>query len=401
MPSRVQLQIAESEERKKRQEKFRKRTRSFFNKARLLAKDTDAWVAVIVRDRSGRIQSFRASDNPQWPPSIKDLIVSRPCQNSMILYTDQDQKRDHPSGTHEFLEKHVVSGFWKEVADDASDSVLEDGGADPFVREIRTASVEIEAVSDSTIKVDQCHVGKEVEASQESPKDKTIETFGPQQWTAVNMRESDSASVVRPKEPKGATLDAPVEPLCTSADADSPSVDPVESAHNAAPNFKRGSDDARVEVGHSDHFTADPIGELKNTPLDALAESDDTIVNVLWNSDITRDVPKEAMAMAVLDTTEFNHTASEQDMIDLNVPGAKSRGEAKGSGGQSADAARVLCTMSQYGGAQSSEGLGDWQLVGWRRMADRGSGQGRGSKSSAGIDPRELLEGWDWVFQRK
>jgi len=44
MPSRLQLQIdlADAEERKKRQEKFRKRTRSFFNKARLLAKDTDA-----------------------------------------------------------------------------------------------------------------------------------------------------------------------------------------------------------------------------------------------------------------------------------------------------------------------------------------------------------------------
>jgi hypothetical protein len=45
------------------------------SKAKLLAKDTDAWVAVIIRDRSGRIQSFRSSNNRYWPPSIKDLIV--------------------------------------------------------------------------------------------------------------------------------------------------------------------------------------------------------------------------------------------------------------------------------------------------------------------------------------
>jgi hypothetical protein len=87
MPSLLQFQVelADAEERKKRQEKFRKRTRSFFNKARLLAKDTDAWVALVVRDRSGRVQSFRSSDSPYWPPSIQDLIVSGYFSISMIL----------------------------------------------------------------------------------------------------------------------------------------------------------------------------------------------------------------------------------------------------------------------------------------------------------------------------
>ena len=87
MPSRVQFQtkLKEAEERKKRQEKFRKRTRSFFNKARLLAKDTDAWVALVVRDRAGRVQSFRSSESFYWPYSIKDLIVSRHFLTSINL----------------------------------------------------------------------------------------------------------------------------------------------------------------------------------------------------------------------------------------------------------------------------------------------------------------------------
>ena len=81
MPSRRQNQTAaeereEREERKRRQEKFRKRTGSLFKKVEKLAKDTDAFVTLIVRDRAGRVRSFRSSDSLYWPYSIKDLIVS-------------------------------------------------------------------------------------------------------------------------------------------------------------------------------------------------------------------------------------------------------------------------------------------------------------------------------------
>ena len=56
-------------ERKARQTKFRKRTKSLFNKVRLLAKDTDASVALIVRGRDGRVLSFSSPDSIHWPPS--------------------------------------------------------------------------------------------------------------------------------------------------------------------------------------------------------------------------------------------------------------------------------------------------------------------------------------------
>jgi hypothetical protein len=78
MPSRRQNQtkMTVAEERKKRQEKFRKRTGSLFDKVKKLALDTDAFVALVVRDRAGRVRSFRSSDSLYWPHSITDLIVS-------------------------------------------------------------------------------------------------------------------------------------------------------------------------------------------------------------------------------------------------------------------------------------------------------------------------------------
>jgi hypothetical protein len=85
-----------AEERKKRQEKFRKRTRSLFSKTRLLAKDTDAWVALIVRDRAGRVQSFRSSGSLNWPPSIQDLMVSRHFSSFIIISADPGQKDNTP-----------------------------------------------------------------------------------------------------------------------------------------------------------------------------------------------------------------------------------------------------------------------------------------------------------------
>jgi hypothetical protein len=84
----------EREKRKRRQEKFRKRGGSLFNKAKLLAKDTDAWVALIVRDKSGRIKSFRSSNNLYWPPSMKELIVGQ-LFSSSIIYMLTTTKRNN------------------------------------------------------------------------------------------------------------------------------------------------------------------------------------------------------------------------------------------------------------------------------------------------------------------
>ena len=105
--------------------------------------------------------------------------------------------------------------------------------------------------------------------------------------------------------------------------------------------------------------------------------------------------------MDVLDKTEVDQTSSEYDVMDLDIPGAKSRLEIEAMEGESIEAANALYTMSQYHSPRTSGGLGSWQVVNWPRMTCQDNRQGWSSKMPTGIDPKELLKGWDWVFQRK
>lgn len=65
------------DEHKKRREKYTKRTKSLRKKIRELAKQTDAYVALVLRDPCGKVESIRSSNDPSWPPSIDTLIVGK------------------------------------------------------------------------------------------------------------------------------------------------------------------------------------------------------------------------------------------------------------------------------------------------------------------------------------
>ena len=68
------------------------------------------------------------------------------------------------------------------MVEDKSDSALVGGDIDSFVKDVwvrRVTFVEMEVRLDSTITVNQCHVGKEVEVVANTPKDKIIETVEP------------------------------------------------------------------------------------------------------------------------------------------------------------------------------------------------------------------------------
>ena len=378
-------QITMAEERKKRQEKFRKRTRSLFNKTRLLAKDTDAWVALIVRDRAGRVQSFRLSGSRYWPPSIQDLMVSRHFSSSMISSADPGRKTTHPSGTHEFLEKHAISGCWKEVAEDESDTAL-DGDAesvDEGVPVISVIPVEKETGPDSTISVDQCHVGKDDEDGANTPRDKPNETVA--EKSAVDpLGESDNTPLLQLREPDGTLIDARQLDDAT-VDAAGDSGNPrVDSPVNDAALDSSIPDDTIFEFGESDNMTVDVIEESNNTATDIAVGSHNTTAHKLGGSDNVPDVPGEAMAMDMFGTTEPDPTASEYDMMDFDIPGARNSAQPDVKEGDSIEAANALYTMSQYHNPLSSEGLGSWQVVNWPKM-----------------DPKELLQSWNWVFQNR
>jgi hypothetical protein len=294
------------------------------------------------------------------------------------------------------------------VAEDESDSALLGGDTDSFVEDVlarRMTSVETEVRSDSTITVNQCHLGKEVEVVANAPKDKTIGTVESQKSAVDALRESDNTLVVGLRESDGTTVDVPREPDYTNVDAPGESDNPSVDTHGKMSSVTLGSDGEPdgmvVELGESDSMTIDTVGESNNTILGAPVESENAIFHVLGDSDNAIDVLGESMTMDGLDTTEVGPTTSEYDRMDLDKPEGKSKVEIKAREGGSIEAANELCTMSQCHSPRASRGLGSWQLINWPRMTRQDGRQGWGSKLSTGIDPKELLEGWDWVFQRK
>jgi hypothetical protein len=283
-------------------------------------------------------------------------------------------------GTHEFVEKRDDSGAA------VDNSALTDGDADSFVehvRALRVTPVEVRAGSDSTIVVEQCNVATEVEVGANEPNDKPIEIVKPQKWTAVNARrESDSASVVGLRESD--IVEVPRK-------SDNLSVDSVEEPSNAT--LDSGERDDTVIKLRPDSLAVDAVKESNTTTLDVTLELDNETVQLLRGTDSAREV------IAADDAVETDLMASEYDMMDIDVPRPKSRAEMGARGIESTEAVNALYTMNPS--PRSSGDLGSWQAVNrWTAMRQDGR-QGQGSKSSTGIDPKELLDGWDWVFQRR
>jgi hypothetical protein len=277
------------------------------------------------------------------------------------------------------------------VAEDESDSALVDSDMDSFVGDVwarRVTSVETQVGLNNTITVNQCHVGKEVKVSVNALKDETIETVEPQKSAVEALKESDSTTVDLPGESDYTNVDA-------LGESEDPSVDSLRKPYNATLDLYREPDGTVVELGESDNMTVDAVGESNNKILDAPVESDNATVRVLGDSDNAIDVLQESMAMDVLDKTEVDRTTSEYDVMDLDIPEAEARE------GKSIEAANALYTMSKYHSPRTSGGLRSWQVVNWPRMTSQDDQQGWSSKLSTGIDPIELLKGWDWVFQRK
>ncbi|KAH8800772.1 hypothetical protein F5884DRAFT_862700 [Xylogone sp. PMI_703] len=179
---RRQSAVSEREERKRRQEKFRKRSGSLFNKARLLAKDTDAWVALIVRDKVGQVRTLRSSSDSSWPPSINDLIKS------------------HPSGTHEFFEMHDPWNDWTEVGlNDLADTELYTTDADDILRvddtqnSNVTTAIEPENDQDTTIRLacQPAKAGTSVSDPIGDNHDASIDAIGDPETPAAVTQQSD------------------------------------------------------------------------------------------------------------------------------------------------------------------------------------------------------------------
>ncbi|PVH67566.1 hypothetical protein DL98DRAFT_600355 [Cadophora sp. DSE1049] len=374
MPSRRSQTRAtkEREERKKRQEKFRKRTRSLFNKTRLLARDTDAWVALIVRDRDGRVQSIRSSGSRYWPPSIQDVVKA------------------NPSGTHEFLEKQDISGYWKAVAGDTNDAFLDHSETDSADEGVQETSIipEKDPEPDSTMSIDQYEIDKYIENGrhlhQDRPREPVIQHSPTAEHSPVDpLRESENTQLSQPMALDELSVDAREvqdtdathitrEPWNSAAH--SPGRDTVLDAGMA--------DDTTFELGKLQDVIIETTEGSNDTTSDMAVESHNPTSPTYTNVDIVPGVPSEAMVTGNLSTAELDLPTSEYDILtDLDIPGGESRAQVDA---RESEASSAISTMTQHPNSLSSGNSGSWQVVNWPKM-----------------DPKDLLQSWNWVFQNR
>jgi RecJ-like exonuclease len=206
------------------------------------------------------------------------------------------------------------------VAEDESDSALVDSNTDSFVGDFRArvTSIKTEVGSDSTIMVNQFHVGKEVKVSANAPKDETIGRVEPQKSAVDALKESDSIIVEVPRESEYINV-------YTLGESDDSSVVSLGKLYNATLNTDREPDSIVVELEESDNMTINALRESNNIILDAPMESDNATDHVIRDSEKAIDMLRESMD--ILDTTEMDRTTSEYDMMDLDILEAKSRVE--------------------------------------------------------------------------
>jgi len=315
----------------------------------------------------------------------------------MIPYANQQPKEKHPSGTHEYLQKHAISGCWKGVEGEDGSALMVGNGelAVKNIRVTRVASAEKQTGSDSTITVDVCHVDKEVEIRASAPKDKAIERVESRE-TTVDTSDNTAADVSGESDNSAvAVLHESDYPVLEQSDH--ARVDSLGNPYNGTLDTDGELDETMAELGKSDSMTVDAVGESNNKTLDVLVEADKAT-----------DVLGESVAIDVRDAAEVDPTTFDYDMMDLDTAEGKNSVEVDGvemfGGGDSIEAAATLSTLSQHNIPPSFDNLGGWQVVNRPRtpLPDGRERWGAAkSKLSTRIDRKELLDGWDWVFQKK
>jgi hypothetical protein len=295
-----------------------------------------------------------------------------------IFYADQPQKDQHPSGTHEYLQKQAALGFWKGMGEDESRSVMVD--REFAVEDIRVFSAETE--SNGTITVDLYDIGEEVEIGDSVLTHKAIEIVDLRETAGDAFGELDNTAV-----------DAPNESNCTAVDVYGPSGD------------VRGE-----SPGNSYNATLDADGERVDASAAELENPVNMAVDAALESDKATEVLRSSLAIDVLDTEEVNLAAFDCDIMDLDMPEEKNSTETDWvelfrAGDSTEETTINLYSLSEDNNSQSFGNIDSWQVVNWPRgVAFQDGREGWGtpsSKRSTGLDLKELLQEWDCVFQRK
>jgi hypothetical protein len=266
------------------------------------------------------------------------------------------------------------------------------------IRAVKVASAERETVSDSTITVDVCHEDKEVKVSANAQIIKAIETVESRE-TIVDALRSENKVVVVSGESENTAVTVPgelhyiVDVLTPLNDA---GVDSLTEPYNATLDADGEQVDTIAELWKSDNVTVEAADESNNKTLDTVAESDRVV-----------DVFEKSRATDVLNAEKVDPTTFDYDTMDIDTGEGKNHDEANDiemfGVGDSIEAAVTLHEMSQHRTSPSLVNLNSWQVVDWPGTAfqdDRERQDSASSKLLMGIDQKDLLRGWDWIFQK-
>ncbi|KAH6704318.1 hypothetical protein BKA61DRAFT_618344 [Leptodontidium sp. MPI-SDFR-AT-0119] len=247
---------------------------------------------------------------------------------------------------------------------------------------------------DNTMSIDQYDIDKHIESGRNLRQDRQNEPVAEHSPTA----EHSPAAEPSPVDPLGKSDNTQLSQVM---ELDGPSADAGQVQDIAATHTTRESGNSRVDspgrdtvldAGMPDDTTFD-FGELEDMTIDATEGSNDTtsdmaveshnpIAHNYGDADSVPAVPGEAMAMDKLSTAEPDLLTSEYDTVtDLDIPGAESSARIDVREGE---ASNTISTMTQHPNSPSSGSSGSWQVVNWPKM-----------------DPKDLLQSWNWVFQNR
>jgi hypothetical protein len=245
------------------------------------------------------------------------------------------------------------------------------------IRVMRAASAEIHTGSDTTITVDLSQDDNEVELCASTLEDKAIEIV---EEAAVDASDNTAAEISRDNTAVTALLESDI------LESNHARVDSLAEPSDTTLYSCGELDETMGEVEKSDNLTVDVAGQWNNKTLDKLV-----------GADKATGQPGESVAIELLDARD--PTPFDYDMKSAEVDGVEMFGV-----GDSIEAAATLSTLSHANISPSFGNLGGWQIVDLPRTPlpnGRGGSGTAKSKVSTGIDRKELLKGWDWVFRRR
>jgi len=271
------------------------------------------------------------------------------------------------------------------------DAELNERDSPSFGEDVQTITLDsvetqTETGHDSAMAIDQHHASEQVKIDVNVVMEETIETDEPANWTMVDASEESIMDW---------------QPDSTVVDLSRESSSSIVNVHNEGSNLigelasEQYNGALDTIVREADKTTTAGAGASNRTACGPPTDPGNESVHRSSDSECVADVSAELTAVKLVDTTTLDPTAHAVGVVDLDIPGAERRANLAARWGGSEEAENALKMINQH---QIHQHPGDLKMS-WTGLT--GGRQGWNSKLSAGLDPTALLEGWDWVFQRK